>query len=711
MDVSLSLTPFPLSSIPLSSATEPGVTQVKKPFKLPKPGAARPLVVAPVAAPVRKLPKPLPKPAPAKVSITAALSKLSLEEAKEDSSDESASESESESDSDSDMSSASSSDESADEGPRSDPGFTPIPLKYEGHFSAPNEFGVRIRSKIECDGKCNKEDIKDGKCLCLVSEGRGKITPIALQEHQVLACKWMIEREANTISQVRGGINASEMGLGKSLETLVVIMRDYALPNPPEFPTLVICPFIAITTWKEEIEKFLGSSCPFLIVRRDEMSTDEYAGLSVAELRKYRIVITNYDTIRVVAKKHRLPERQFEIAYEKKVGINEACKPSERDMKKRGDISLFTTPWHRIVADEGHNMNNCKAQVFYSMMCLYSTRKWTLTGTPLRNYSKDLFSQFRFLGFNKVIVAKQFTLKLYSDARLDKCILYMTKEDAGIKLPPCTVHEVSITLTGREKEVYDYFQKATIEAYNGFMLRSVSFANVLTLFLRLRQCCVSAYTVCKESSRDYKPDNEEKEAYTVAQEVLDRMTAGLSSWMGEVEGTAGTESAKISRTMEILRAVPEGEKAIVFTNFKKVVDVLEKAFKTEFPDELYEIIDGDVTGEDRANALKRFKQGTAKVLFITYKVGSESLNLTEANHNILMETVWTPAVEQQAAARSHRVGQEKEVHVYKMVCKGTIEDKMLAICNRKKDLFEQFITSKKKGEIKMDAEMMRRIIM
>jgi SNF2 family DNA or RNA helicase len=658
------------------------------------------------------------------------LSKLSLSDEQSDEKSDipklesvSSSDDENESDSDeeasvssSDSPSSSSSDSSSDSEDDIDPSAEGsdmrVPLKRPENdleeFEPPNEFGVRLKTIIKCDGLCEPGE----KCVCKTTPGRGAKIHSALKPYQPAVIDWMIEREAKPIAGILGGMCSLHMGLGKTLISLVVVMRAYASANPPEFPTLVICPLTAIYTWKEQIDMFFGSSCPYLIVRREIIGNDAVDNLTLAEIKRYKVIITNYETIRAVAKKNNLYEDLFELdQFDRRIGINSTSPPSQRMMARRGDIMLFNVPWARVILDESQVICNPKSAVFYSIMCLYSRRKWCLTGTPILNYSTDVFSQFRFLGFDGVLIPKQFTLRLYSDNNLDKCILYMTKEDAGIQLPELTTITVPITLEQKEQEMYDHLVNATKEAYDGFLAGCVCFANVLTLFLRLRQCCISAYTITEESSRGYVAGGKSKENFTVAQQALDRMTSGLASWIADKYGTAGIKSSKVREVMNIIKnKVPKGEKVIVFTSFKKLIDVMELAIQTEMPGTGYEIIDGDVTGDARDAALNRFKNGPAKVLFISYKIGSTSLNLIEATHVILTETVWSPATLKQASARAHRVGQEKAVTIWQLVTTNTIEHKMLDICLKKQELFEEFITKKKNKEVKMDADMLRRLL-
>jgi len=285
---------------------------------------------------------------------------------------------------------------------------------------------------------------------------------------------------------------------------LSLIMRDYSRPTDhpdyPAFPSLVVCPLGNIEDpWMDQIANFFGSSCPVLVFRKEYMGKS-FDTITLDEIRKYKVVVTNYDTLKSVAKKHRLYEPLFERDNQNRRTCINACRhPSTEMMGQSGDVMLFNTPWHRIALDESAEViANPKTIAFYSMMCLYSPRKWILTGTPIRNKPKDLWSQFWFLGFRK-ISAKQFTVTSYQNYQLNRCVLVMSIEDAGIKLPDLEINEVSIQLEERELECYNYWARATREAYQRWALGCLNFANVLTLFLRQRQCCVSPFTVTPES--------------------------------------------------------------------------------------------------------------------------------------------------------------------------------------------------------------------
>jgi SNF2 family DNA or RNA helicase len=588
-----------------------------------------------------------------------------------------------------------------------------VPLKINNEkFGEPNEFGVRFLIQNKCSGKC-----EDGNCTCS-NENKEAVESISLKSHQIKALKVMIEREAHPIWNVRGGANCASMGLGKTLMFLSLVMRDYSHPTNhpdyPAFPSLVVCPLGNISDpWLDQISMFFGSSCPVLVFRKEHMGK-EFDTITIDQIRKYKVVITNYDTIKSVAKKYKLYEPLFERDnHDRRQYINSPIAPSAEMVGRGGDIMLFNTPWHRIALDESAEViSNPKTIAFYSIMCLYSLRKWILTGTPIRNKAKDLWSQFWFLGFRK-LSSKQFTVSAYRKHQLDKCMIIMSGEDAGVNLPELEIKDVPIHLAEKELECYNYWTRAVKEIYKRWTLGCANFANVLTLFLRQRQCCVSAFTVTPESARGYR-DGENEEDYSEAQKRLASMTSGLSEWIRDVKGTAGIQSAKNKKVISIIQnEIPKNEKILIFSNFKRENDVIELALQAYLPNEKYTMIDGDITGDDRNQAIESFKKSDVRIMLMTYKAGSVGLNLTVANNVIMMETVWTPSVLKQAAGRAHRVGQDKKVKVWQLIAEKTIERAMMMeiMVNKQKEadaFMKGEIHKGKSGQI--DAKMLGKLL-
>jgi SNF2 family DNA or RNA helicase len=332
-------------------------------------------------------------------------------------------------------------------------------------------------------------------------------------------------------------------------------------------------------------------------------------------------------------------------------------------------------------------------------MCVYGETKWCLTGTPIRNGSMDIYSQFRFIGFDKITNQAAFKDE-FNKRKLHSYIYYKNYEDCEVKLPECTYKTIKVPLEGKQKEIYDYYLDATRNSFQGFTAGGVHFANVLVLFMRLRQVCIAPYIVQEESKR--KPSKRKvQENYSYCQEVIDGMTNGLVTWLADKEGTAGKQSAKIKTAVKLVKTViPRKEKIIIFSTFKSVIDILAEVLE----DEICVKLDGDVKGKLRESVIERFLRGNARILLASYKVGSEGLNLVEANNVIFTENWWTPTVMDQAARRVYRMGQANNVNIWQLVAdisgSMSIEDRIEDICIRKRQASEEFIEGSGKMKTK-----------
>ena len=488
----------------------------------------------------------------------------------------------------------------------------------------------------------------------------------SLRPHQEKTLCWMQDREQD--EKVCGGIVSLAPGLGKTFVTLTLIMNSYRQGRP----TLVICPTSARITWKAEAKKFFGDHCKLLSWHRDDTKIDH---LTMDFINQHHVVLAGYEYVRNLAKKYHLKVEHGHLANS----------PLLRG-STTGESCLFSQTWARVVCDESHAFANPKTALFSAMCCISANRRWCLTGTPIRNCAKDLHTQLKFVGLYEPEFIRKEALKAY--------YMYMDYPTAGITLPPVTTNVLKVQLAGKQLDIYDYYLQKAREAYNDYVVGGRSFASVLTMFLRLRQVCIAPYTITPQSERGYKPNEEEEQEYVRAQRELARSKPELVPWINDKYSTAGVLSQKITQVIDVITSIPPGNKIIVFTMFKRVIDLLREAL-SGIRESIF--IDGDVCGKHRESALHSFKTNDSiDVLFLSYKVGSESLNITEANHIILVETWWTPTVIQQAIARSLRIGQTQPVTVYELVsevegkAEKSIETKMLAMCKHKTEVANSY---------------------
>lgn len=519
-------------------------------------------------------------------------------------------------------------------------------------------------------------------------------------KHQLRALEFMRDREADY--DLRGGIIALDMGLGKTFTSLYHCMRQGERINSSIKQTLIICPKTALYTWVNEIKKFYGNTVSYFVFRKDE---NRVSNITKEELSRYNIILTNYEYVRNLAKDRNVFNKVCLRDLQGRVfGANSPDHPVLRDDK--GEGLLFSTCWPRIISDESHNFSNYKTSLWRAMISLCGKAKFCLSGTPIKNSSQDLYAQYKFIGYYE----PEFNVKNFHKLELSKFIHHSDYKKAGIVLPEANHIRVACELENEQADIYEMFLKRANQEYNNFTIGGTSFAAIFTLFLRLRQICIAPYTIIPDAK---KVNTKE---YLEAQEQLDYMTGGMASWINDKEGTAGLKASKIEKIAEIVKSVPKGEKIVIFTMFKRVIDLVqEKLLKMEGFDKKIVCIDGSVTGKRRDECITAFKERDYDVMIVSYKIGAESLNLTEARHVVLTESWWNSAVIEQSKGRIYRIGQTKSVNIYELYVPNddrikSIEIAMTEICDRKKHIAEQYMTTGKCETSSLDAKTMGEIL-
>ncbi len=556
----------------------------------------------------------------------------------------------------------------------------------------------------------------------------------SLLHHQKEALEFIKNIENDSL--IKGGFLSMDCGLGKTftllnhlftekkeLEKKELEKKEVEKKDRTKLLNLVVCPKTAMYTWKNEINKFYSDQLKVLVFHKDETNINK---ITKSKLNEYDIIITNYEFVRTVCSKLECFDKiRIEDNKQRTIGANAPRNPilinsknNDSSIKEEfGERLLYSTKWHRIIADESHNFANLKTSLFESMICLCGLYKWCLSGTPIRNWSNDLYAQFKFLGYYD----PEYSIKYFDTKIVLKYIYYCDYEKANIKLPDINYVNIGCELKDNNLKVYKYYLEKTSEAFDNFIVGSNNFSAILTLFLRLRQICVAPYIVTP-SLNDL--NEEEKKSYIHSQNELDKISNGLASWTNSDKNESGMESPKLKEIIKIIKSIPKGEKVVIFTMFKRVIDLISKKINSTFFESESElelksdgkkviIITGDVTGKNRDDAINDFKTSENCVLLINYRIGAESLNLTEANHIILVEPWWSFSVIKQATARVARLGQTKPINVYTLFVKNTkncisIEEGMIELCNKKKKEAESVLSSttdndKSKGKSEIES--------
>lgn len=559
--------------------------------------------------------------------------------------------------------------------------------------------------------------------------GDDKSKVIKLHQHQIDTIHHMIAKERAVGEADSFGLSGSilrlEMGLGK---TLIAITHSLIAQRPSYsdekygdlgFPTLIVASKMVLREWKTEgFEKFFGDSVKVLYYHKSFMSKKEYDTVGRQDIIKYDFVITTYDAITVAAKQGEIWRENVEEGVGLQTGKIVSIHPRSREQTNnpliKGHHIFFFTPWERVIIDESHRASNHKTFAYKALMTVYGKYKFCLTGTPLRNNSSELWAQFRLCGYTGVtreIQWKRIGISMMREQKLNRYILSIDTKQTDIKLPKKVIKDYTNTFEGNEKKVYDFVLKIARDIYDEMMANLVNFANVLALFTRLRQLCIAPYLITAESKRE-KLKGEELANDNSALNRINNLTKGpLSTWIFDKKGTAGMKSSKMQLILKTIQDIPQGEKVLIFSMFTSCLDLIRDTLNEFAPEFVFEQLDGDTKDSEKDDIKHAFKTKPAvRGLLMTYKVGSEGLNLTEGNHVICVEPWWTPTVGLQAEGRCHRPGQTKEVKVHRIYIKDSIEDKILTMCKEKAEMARQFLNGTHHTKTGMDKETLRTIL-
>lgn len=508
--------------------------------------------------------------------------------------------------------------------------------------------------------------------------------------HQKQVMEWMKQREetnGRTLAHFRGGIISLSMGLGKTLTGLA-----YSFQNKASFPTLIVASKTVMHEWKSEgVEKFFMTegvdAVKVLYLHRDFLGKN-IDKINRDTVMKYDIVITTYDVCMFSCRKGKYYLQCLEfgkdesLMKDKIVAIHNRKRCDSNIPKLTGTDVIYGTPWERVICDESQKYANPSTLTFKCMMTIYGKYKWCLTGTPIRNYDTDIWAQLRFCGYVGVEKAHEWRKsgnELFKDHNLLSAIFTMSYSDANMELPTKTENTIIVPLTGQHKEIYECILQQTRVKYADMMNKLCSFSCVLAMFTRLRQCAIAPYLITPESKRKSEQTFGVTDS-NCSQSYLDKF------------GETGTKSSKMTTIIKLLKqhTIELDTKIIVFSMFTSCLDLLSDAVKEDYPSFKFVQVDGET--KNRANLFDQFKTDkNTQGLFLTYKVGSEGLNLTEATHCICVEPWWTSAVHIQAKARLWRNGQTKPVYVHNLIIDGSIEEKILEICKEKEEMASSFL--------------------
>lgn len=454
-----------------------------------------------------------------------------------------------------------------------------------------------------------------------------------LRDYQVAGVCWL---EALARSG-RAGLLADDMGLGKTIQCIALfrLLLDQRRATA-EGPGLIVCPKSLITNWKEEFERFAPNLKVCVLVGPQRQSRFEVIAESDVILTTYQLIVRDLNVYR---------QCSFQV----------------------------------IALDEASYVRNPETEAAKALRQLPSTARLALTGTPIENSVRDLWSIYQFLlpGFlgSQEAFRSRFEAPLAVQApisdrekaarRLKRLVapyfFRRTKADVLPELPEKIEQTIWCELTDAQREVYKRLLEEGHDEVRRARRRLSATGVRLTMFtvlLRLRQVC------CDLRLTGLPPDRLPRDS--------GEMSGKLSVWRDRLDEVG-----------------QKGDKMLVFSQFVGFLHLMRNYLETQNIQFAY--LDGST--RDRSAAISTFQtQSSCGVFLISLKAGGYGLNLTAATHVILMDPWWNPAVEAQAVDRAHRIGQNRAVTALRLATRGTVEEKILALQSRKRGLVEAALT-------------------
>lgn len=406
------------------------------------------------------------------------------------------------------------------------------------------------------------------------------------------------------------------------------------LKEKPNSKIMIVCPTALVYNWKKEFDKF-APNLKYVTVAESKKKRMEV----IKNIDNYNVFITSYGLV-----------RNDNDEYEK---VNfEVC-----------------------VIDEAQTIKNYQAGMTKEVKKIKSRTKIALTGTPLENSVLELWSIFDFImpGYlNSIIKFKEnYGISDIDDKSLSKLknlnyqikpfILRRKKKDVFKELPDKIENNIYLELPDFQKALYLKTLKET-EKEMEELIQTEGYTKarfkILQLLMKLRQICIDPAVLYENYNN---------------------------------------ESIKIEKLLEVVKNyISDGHKILIFSSFKRVLDRVKIMFDKENITSY--VITGEVKSKDRMDLVEKFNKDDTNCFLITLKAGGTGLNLTSADIVIHLDIWWNPQVENQATDRTHRIGQKNKVTVVKLITKGTIEERIIELQNKKKILSDNLIEGKNSSD-------------
>ncbi|OCA82441.1 ATP-dependent helicase [Bacillus sp. FJAT-27225] len=447
------------------------------------------------------------------------------------------------------------------------------------------------------------------------------------------------EKAAEEGSHPGGGTRKADSGEGTTADPTKALAGAAAATEPP---TLIICPTSVLGNWQKELERFAPGLRIHLHYGPNRLKGEKFAEF----VSDQDVVLTSYGLTH-------LDEEEFSSIH-----------------------------WSTIAIDEAQNIKNANTKQSRAVRKLKGRHHIALTGTPMENRLSELWSIFDFTNHGYLgslgQFQKRFIIPIEKDENKEKVrelqglirpfLLRRTKKDeeVALNLPDKLEQKEYCPLTAEQASLYEQLVQDTfaqLEKLTGMERKGM----ILQLLGRLKQLCNHPALYLKET-------NEARDSGASGRDLISRST-------------------KMEKLVEFIDSVLEqDESCLIFTQYLEMGQMIKAVLKRKFGIDV-PFLNGSVPKHKRDEMITQFQEHQFPVFLLSLKAGGTGLNLTAANHVIHYDRWWNPAVENQATDRAYRIGQQRFVHVHKMICTGTLEEKIDAMLEKKQHLNDQIIQS------------------
>ncbi|XP_005098173.1 chromodomain-helicase-DNA-binding protein 1-like [Aplysia californica] len=455
---------------------------------------------------------------------------------------------------------------------------------------------------------------------------------LELRPYQLEGVNWMLGCHGDG----HGCILGDEMGLGKTCQTIAMLSVIKGLENSSK-PHLVVCPRTVLENWEQEFRRF----SPSLEVLVYFGNKEERAKIALTMQRS---------------------QNRSKFGFDVLLTTYEIC--------MKDYLTLMKIPWCVLVVDEGHRLKNVESLLYKTLEEWDVASRILLTGTPVQNNLRELYALLSFVDCSKFKPSRldRFVEK-YSRESQDVSELHLlmkpyflrrTKSTVLADLPEKSNVVLYHGLSALQKKLYKAIHTKDIEVFESRVGGSQT--RLMNILMQLRKCV----------NHPYLFDGVEPEPFEQGEHLVE----------------SSHKLVLIDRLLSSLHQ--EGHKVLLFSQMARMLDVLQDYLT--FRGYTYERLDGSVRGEERFMAVQNFNEKDDTFVFLlSTRAGGQGLNLTSADTVIFVDSDFNPQNDLQAAARAHRIGQDRPVKVIRLIGRNTVEEIILRRAEEKLKLTEKVI--------------------